>query len=87
MKTAKLPNFTRFLRQRPESDGDAVYYETNKELISETMSVKDAYCNRYDFFHLVDLAPEGLSEKENPSGVALDIIWAEEQIFNAFESA
>ena len=83
MKTVKLPNFVNWLRTTCEDS----YYSTNKQLVSETMCAKDAYCNRYDFWHLVDLAPEGLSEKENPSGVALDIIWAEEQIFNAFESA
>ena len=83
MKTITLPNFVNWLRATCKDE----YYLTNKEMVSETMSVKDAYCNRYDFWHLVSLSPEGLSEKENSSGIALDIIWAEDQIFTAFESA
>ena len=86
MKTAKLPNFTRFLRQRPESASDAEYYETNKRL-AQDIGAKTLYENRYDFWALVDQAPAELTGKKDKAGISLDILWAEEQIENAFESA
>tara|TARA_Y100001938_G_C7873641_1_gene321538 strand:- start:309 stop:569 length:261 start_codon:yes stop_codon:yes gene_type:complete len=86
MKTVKLPNFTSYLRQRPESESDAEYYETNKHLAKD-IGAKTLFENRYDFWALVDQAPAQLYGKKDHHGISLDILWAEEQIENAFESA
>lgn len=82
----KLYNFQNFLRQRPESDQDAEYYETNKELARD-IGVKAMFEDRYDFWALVDQAPKELYGKKDKLGISLDVLWAEEQIDVAFEQA
>ena len=81
-----LPNFTSFLRQRPENESDAEYYDTNKDLAKE-LGAKAMFEDRYDFWALVDRAPAELYGKKDDGGISLDIIWAEDQIESAFENA
>ena len=80
-----LPNFTSFLRQRPENESDAEYYATNKELAKD-IGAKSMFEDRYDFWALVDRAPAELDGKKDKWGISLDILWAEEQIHTAFEN-
>ena len=86
MKNIPLPNFTRFLRQRPESESDAEYYETNKQLARD-LGAKAMFDDRYDFWALVNQAPAELYGKKHDCDISLDILWAEEQIENAFQNA
>tara|TARA_R110000824_G_scaffold130829_1_gene292741 strand:- start:161 stop:418 length:258 start_codon:yes stop_codon:yes gene_type:complete len=81
-----LPNFTRFLRQRPENEKDAEYYETNKQLAKD-LGAKAMFEDRYDFWALVDQAPAELYGKKDHHDMSLDILWAEEQIDSAFQNA
>lgn len=79
-----LPQFKNFLRQRPENEQDAEYYETNKALAKD-IGAKAMFEDRYDFWALVDQAPENLYGKKDDLGISLDVLWAEEQIDIAFE--
>lgn len=81
-----LANFEGFLRQRPENESNAEYYETNKQLAKE-VGAKSMFEDHFDFWALVDLAPAELSGKKDGLGMSLDILWAEEQIENAFQNA
>jgi hypothetical protein len=81
-----LPNFTSFLRQRPENEVDAEYYATNKELARD-VGAKSIFEDRYDFWALVDRAPAELYGKKDDCGISLDILWAEDQIESAFDNA
>ena len=82
----KLLNFQNFLRQRPEDEQDAEYYETNKDLAKD-LGAKAMFEDRYDFWALVDQAPKELYGKKDELGISLDVLWAEEQIDVAFEQA
>jgi len=84
MKTI-LPNFISFLRQRPESEADAEY-DTNKELAKD-IGAKAMFEDRFDFWALVDRAPAELTGKKDDLGISLDVLWAEDQIYTAFEEA
>lgn len=81
-----LANFTSFLRQRPADESDAEYYETNKQLAKD-LGAKAMFEDRFDFWALVDQAPEELYGKKDDCGISFDILWAEEQIENAFQNA
>ena len=82
----KLARFQNFLRQRPDDEQDADFYATNKALAAD-MGVKAMFDDRYDFWALVEQAPENLNGKKDALGISLDVLWAEEQIQNAFEQA
>jgi hypothetical protein len=81
-----LPNFTSFLRRRPENEADAECYTTNKQLASD-IGAKSMFEDRYDFWALVDRAPVELYGKKDDLGISLDVLWAEDQIELAFENA
>jgi len=81
-----LPNFTSFLRQRPENEADAEYYTTNKELAKD-IGAKSMFEDRFDFWALVELAPSELTGKRDDLGISLDVLWVEDQIHTAFENA
>lgn len=81
-----LPDFTYFLRQRPDSGFASEYYETNKDLARE-IGAKSMFEDRFDFWALVDRAPAELYGKKDDGGISLDILWAEDQIELAFENA
>ena len=86
MKNAPLQNFTYFLQHRPESENDAECYETNKQLAKD-VGAKAMYEERWDFWTLVDKAPAELHGKKDDVGISLDVLWAEEQIDQAFQNA
>ena len=101
IKESPLPHFTRLLKQQPsdrlldmiytledEVQLGRSYYETNKHLAKD-IGIEDMYellCgSKWD---LVESAPEHLYAKQHPTaGVAMDILWAEEQIQTAFDLA
>jgi len=81
-----IPYFTSFLKQRPEDESDAEYYETNADLAKD-IGAKVMFENKYDFWDLVNKAPSELDGKKDDVGISLDILWAEEQIDLAWEQA
>lgn len=77
-----INKFINWLRKNNEDE----CYDTNKQFARD-IGVKTAFENMFNFWDLVDQAPEELYNKKDDCDVSLDVLWAEEQIDDAFDKA